>query len=54
MEKKIAELLTQGRSGTHWLTQVRGYPAASGPLVVQLVARVEKGLSEMPSTGMVD
>ena len=44
MNTDEAEILTPGRLGTHWLTQVSAYPAASGPLGAQLVPGVDRGL----------
>ena len=44
MEKEKAQVLTPGRLGTHWLRQVSDYPEAAGPLGVELVPGVEKGL----------
>ena len=38
------DVLKRGRFGTHWLSQVRDYVAASGPLGVQLVPGIDKAV----------
>ena len=45
LKKEEMEVLTTGRLGTHWLTLVWAYPAASGIMGVQLFPGVDKCLS---------
>ena len=44
LEEVEVQVLTPGRLGIHWLAQVGAYLAVSGPLGVQLVPGVDKGI----------